>query len=122
MRAAMKRLWRTSLLAMFLGYQFLIHSAFQGNENKGVRLFAVFLPLLGFSWWVFSRAKNKLRWSCVVMLGGLAIYLIEQRQMGLLAIYGIFHFAAYIVLLYFFGRTLVSSGEALITRLARRVH
>ena len=118
----MKRLWKMSPLAIFIGYQFLVHLAFQGNQNKGVRLFALSLPLLGLAFWVFSRAKNKLRWSFVLLLGGLEIYLVEQDQIALLALYGISHFAAYVALLYFFGRTLMPGGEALITRLARRIH
>src|SRR5438309_407225 len=51
-----------------------------------------------------------------------AIYLVEQGQMGLAVLYGISHSVAYVTLLYFFGRTLMPGAEALITRLARRVH
>ena len=116
--------WLTKALVFlaFVGYQFLVHSAFHGEQSPWMRLVLLLLPLSALGYWTLVRAENKRFWVTVLLAAGAGIYWMEQDHLGLVAAYGLPHAIAYIGLLCFFGRTLLPGREALITRLARRVH
>jgi len=51
------------------------------------------------------------------------VYLVEhEEQLGLAAVSGTSHAAAYLLLLWYFGRTLARGREPLISRFARTLH
>ncbi len=88
-----------------------------------MRLALMLAPLLALAYWIAARARRKVPWLLILLAAAVGIFLLEQRAgWGLAAAYGIPHAAAYLMLLWFFGRTLVRGKEPLISRLARRVH
>lgn len=123
MRRAVGWIWKVLLLLACGGYQFLVHSTVNNGHAGPTRLVLLLLPLLALAYWIVARSRNKPLWLVILAAAGTGTYLLEQQdRLGLVAVYGISHAAVYLVLLWFFGRTLLRGGEALITRLARRVH
>lgn len=123
MRRAIGWTWKVLVLLACGGYQFLVHSTVNNGQAEPVRLVLILLPLVALAYWVVARSRNKLLWLIVLAAAGAVTYLLEhQERLGVAAVYGIPHAAVYLFLLWFFGRTLLRGGEALITRLARRVH
>jgi uncharacterized membrane protein len=83
----------------------------------------MWLPLAVLAGWVVVRSANKLLWLTAVLAIGLIVYWLDyQERLGLAATSGISHAAAYLFLLWYFGRTLALGREPAITRFARRVH
>lgn len=116
-------LWPALFLLLGAGYQYLVHSAVAGGQIQPVRIALAFLPLFALAWWVATRARNKLRWSLILLAAGMTIAALErQEHWGLAAAYGIPHAVIYASLLWLFGHTLRHGVEPLVTRLARRVH
>jgi len=112
-----------TILLLCAGYQVLVHSAVTGAQPEVIRLALTFLPLLILAWWAVTRSHHKLLWLLVLFAAGAATYLLAGRNVwGLAAAYGIPHALIYLSLLWLFGQTLLPGQEALITRLARRVH
>ena len=105
------------------GYLLLMHLAVSGNDAEPVRLALLSLPLLALGCWIVTRSSNRPFWLLILLAAGAAAYLLEREdRLGLAALYGLPHAAAYVFLLWFFGRTLLRGQESLITRLARQVH
>lgn len=105
------------------GYQWLVHSAVMEGQAESVRVSLMIVPLLALAYWVMMRARNKPLGLFILLAVSVAIYLLEhEKHWGLAVAYGIPHAAVYLFLLWFFGHTLLSGKEPLITRLARRVH
>jgi uncharacterized membrane protein len=121
--ATSKALKSLAILAL-LGYQLVVHFAVSGTQpGDTLRLALVLLPLLALAFWVAARATNKALWLVLLLLVGVAAYLLEHREsMGLIAFSGLSHAAACLFLLWYFGRTLTGGREPLITKFARRVH
>ena len=116
-------LWPALFLLLGAGYQYLVHSAVAGGQIQPVRIALAFLPLFALAWWVATRARDKLRWSLILLAAGMTIAALErQEHWGLAAAYGIPHAVIYASLLWLFGHTLRHGVEPLVTRLARRVH
>jgi uncharacterized membrane protein len=108
---------------MGVGYQYLVHSAVAGGQSETVGIALAFLPLLVPAFWIATRARDKLRWTLILLAAGGAIYVLKHNERwGLAAAYGLPHAAIYLSLLWLFGRTLRPGIEPLVTRLARRVH
>jgi len=116
-------LWPALIVLSGVGYQCLIYSAIGGRLIDSIRIVLAFLPLLALAWWIAIRAREKLRWSIILLAAAVAIYVLEQQgPAGAAAAYGAPHAAIYLSLLWLFARTLRRGHEPLITRLARRVH
>ena len=116
-------LWPAMFLLVGVGYQYMVHSAVAGGQSESIRIGLAFLPLLALAVWVATRARNKLLWSLILLMAGVAIFLLEQQERwGLATAYGIPHAVIYLSLLWLFGQTLWRGKEPLVTRLARRVH
>jgi uncharacterized membrane protein len=93
------------------------------GQSEAMRISLMIAPLLALAYWVMMRARNRILGLFVLLVVGVALYLLEhEKHWGLAVAYGIPHAAVYLFLLWFFGRTLLSGKEPLITRLARRVH
>jgi uncharacterized membrane protein len=116
--------WKTLAILALVGYQYLVHLAVSGTQaGFSLRLALVLLLLLALTLLVIVRFTNKPFWLAGLLLIAVVTYLLEQREsLGLLALNGMSHAAAYLVLLVYFGRTLTGGAEPLITRFARRVH
>lgn len=116
-------LWTALVVLGCFGYQWLVHSAVMEGQAESVRVSLMIVPLLALAYWVMMRARNKPLGLFILLAVSVAIYLLEhEKHWGLAVAYGIPHAAVYLFLLWFFGHTLLSGKEPLITRLARRVH
>jgi len=116
-------LWTALFVLACFAWQWLVHSAVADRQSEPIRVALMMLPLLAAACWIAARSRHKLLWTLVLVAGAGTIFLLEhQERWGLAAAYGLPHAAAYIFLLWFFGRTLRSGKEPFVTRLARRVH
>jgi uncharacterized membrane protein len=94
-----------------------------GAPGGALRAVLLWLPLVALAGWVVARARNKATWLAALSVAGVIVYVAEnQERLGLAAVSGIPHAAAYLFLLWWFGRTLVPGADSMVTRLARRVH
>ena len=124
MRRAAGWLWKSLAILALVGYQYLVHLAVSGTQaGFSLRVALVLVLLLALTLLVIVRFTNKPLWLAGLLLISVVAYLLERREsLGLLALNGMSHAAAYLVLLVYFGRTLTGGAEPLITRFARRVH
>jgi uncharacterized membrane protein len=106
-----------------VAYQLLVHFALSLNDTGVIRIVALSLPFIVVAYWALMHAGSKRLWVFMLLAAAGATYvLVRHDPPGLAAAYGLPHAGAYILLLWFFGRTLRPGQEPLITRLARRVH
>ncbi|MGH8661617.1 MAG: hypothetical protein ACREUB_07605 [Burkholderiales bacterium] len=123
MRRALGRTWKAFLVLAFIAYQYLVHTSVSSTHTGALYPILLWLPLAALALWVLVRSSNKPAWLAALAAAGIAVYLAEhQERLGLAAVSGISHAAAYLFLLWYFGRTLMRERESLITRYARRVH
>jgi uncharacterized membrane protein len=123
MRRALVWTWRSLLVLAFAAYQYLVHASIGSAHAGAHQAVLLWVPLVALAAWVAARASNRPFWFAVLGAAAALIFLAEyQERLGLAAVSGISHAAAYLFLLWYFGRTLTRDGEPLITRLARRVH
>jgi uncharacterized membrane protein len=123
MAAVLSWLWKVLAVLGLAGYQYLVHWTTIGGDSGALRIGLVWLPIVLLAVWVVTRAGNKLLWWSVLLAACASTYLLEYREhLGLALSYGIPHAATYLFLSWLFLRTLAPGAEALITRLARRVH
>lgn len=100
----------------------LAHIALSAGVSGSVWSGVLALPVVvAIIWLVLSARKPAL--SSVILLGSVvAIYALERwGGLGFVAAYGLPHAAAYLILLWYFGRSLRRGYEPVITRLARTV-
>lgn len=115
--------WKALILPACIAYQLLVHAVTVDEYGSSVRLMLAAIPLLGFAYWVAGFARNKLRWSLVLLAAGAVIYGIDQQdRLGLVAANGFSHAAINLFLMWLFGHTLFGGRVPLITGFARRVH
>ena len=123
MRRAIGWSWKALVVLACVAYQYLVHSSVSNAQSGPLHLVLMWLPLALLAGWAVARSANKLVWLTAVLAIGLIVYLLEhQDRLGLAATSGISHAAAYLFLLWYFGRTLARGREPAITRFARRVH
>ena len=123
MRRAIGWTWKAFIVLACVAYQYLVHFSITDAQPGPVHLVLMWSPLAAFACWVMARSRNKLSWLAVLLAMGIVIYLLEhQEQLGVAAASGMSHAAAYLFLLWYFGRTLAPGAEPIITRFARRVH
>jgi len=123
MRRAISWAWKAFIVLACVVYQYLVHSTISNAQTDLYYLVLLWLPLGVFAGWILVRSSNKPLWLVILLAAGMLVYLIEhQERLGLAAISGVTHAAAYLFLLWCFGRTLLRGREPLITRLARSMH
>ena len=123
MRRVIRRSWKVLIVLACIAYQYLVYSSVSNAQSGPLRLVLMWLPLVLLAGWVVARSANKLPWLTALLAIGLYVYLLEhQERLGLAATSGISHAAAYLFMLWYFGRTLARGREPAITRFARRVH
>jgi len=115
--------WKALIVLACIAYQYLVHFSVSNAQSGPLHLALMWLPLAVLAGWVVARSANKLLWLTAVLAIGLIVYWLDyQERLGLAATSGISHAAAYLFLLWYFGRTLALGREPAITRFARRVH
>ena len=116
-------MWKALALLGFVVWQWLAHLAAREETVGPLRLVLLMLPLVALAWWGIARARNK-AWCYLLLIAAVALIYALARgdQEYAAAAYGVPHAAINLFLLGFFARTLRPGREALITRLARRVH
>jgi len=107
--------WKGLALAGIVAYQVLVHVGVLGHVDRvlGALLAA---PMVALAAWLLLRSKERGLWLLII---GAAAALTFALGRSAAALYGVPHAAAYLSLLWFFGRTLAPGREAFITRLAR---
>ena len=123
MRRAIGWTWKALIVLACVAYQYLVHVSVSSAQAGLVYVVLLWLPLVVLAGWILLRSRNKPVWLAALLTAGMFVYLVEhQERLGLAAVSGISHTAAYLLLLWYFGRTLGRGWEPLITRLARSVH
>ncbi len=107
--------WKVLAVAGILAYQVLVHVGMLGNLERPMSALLA-APMVALAAWILLRSKERGLW--LLIIGAAAALTFSLGQSGA-ALYGVPHAAAYLSLLWFFGRTLVRGREAFITRLAR---
>lgn len=105
-----------------VAYQVLAHLALTHGSTDPVGIALLMLPMLALGGWILLRSRNRKTWLLILGTATAATFLLAQGEgPGLAAVYGLPHAAAYLFMLWLFGRTLVHGQEPLITRLSRQV-
>jgi uncharacterized membrane protein len=101
----------------------LAHAAVTGGLPAPARIALLGVPLLGLAFWAYARPGTRIFWLAALAVISVATLLYERGHgHGVVIAYGMPHAAAYLFMLWLFGRTLVRGREALITGVARRIH
>lgn len=111
------------LVAALVGYQILLHWAVSSDPGGGLGEFLTIAPLAAALIWFTGRSwRDRLGLTTLTLaaVGGW----IAWRAAGAnpAPVYLLPHVGVYFFMLWLFGHTLMPGREALITRLARRVH
>jgi uncharacterized membrane protein len=117
--------WQAAAVLAFAACPWLAHLALTQGADGALRLALLLLPLIALAYWIFAHAARKLPWLVILVAVAALTWALEQARAGtwgLAFMYGVPHAAAYLVLLWFFGRTLRRGRDPLISRVARRVH
>ena len=117
--------WRKGLilLAALVGYQILLHWAVSSDSGSGLGGFLTIAPLAAALVWFMGRSwRGWLGLTALTLsaVGGWIAWRAAGANPAL--VYLLPHVGAYLFMLWFFGHTLMSGREALITRLARHIH
>lgn len=116
--------WIGKLLILLgcVGYPLLAHLAVMQPQTGPMRLVLAMIPLVALAVWA-ARRPNKYFWLLTGLAIASAIYVVlAPTRLNIAAVYGIPHAAINLFLFWLFGRTLLRGRDALITRVARRVH
>ena len=123
MRRIARRTWTILLVLGCIAYQYLVHSSLDSERGTPLHVALMWLPLVALACWAMMRSRHKLPWLVALCAAGALVYVLDQREpVGPAASAGISHAGAYLLLLWYFGATLVRGREPIITRFARRVH
>ena len=123
MRGALGWAWKALVVLACIAYQYTMHVSVSNAQPGLLHTILLWLPLAVLAGWILVRSKHKPLWLAALLAAGMFVYLVEhEEQLGLAAVSGIPHAAAYLFLLWYFGHTLARGKEPLISRLARSVH
>jgi uncharacterized membrane protein len=123
MRSAIGWAWKALVVLACIAYQTGVHVSLSNAQPDLLRTILLWLPLAVLAGWILARSKHKPLWLAALLAAGMFVYLVEhEERLGLAAVSGIPHAAAYLFLLWYFGRTLARGREPLISRFARSVH
>jgi uncharacterized membrane protein len=114
--------WKVLALLGIVAHQLLVHVAFASASNDPLRIALLVAPMGVIAGVILWRASRRILWGFVLAAIALVTFLAHGAGLGVAALYGVPHAAAYVFLLWLFGRTLLGGRDALITRLARHVH
>jgi len=112
--------WKVLAAAAIVGYPILIHVGIAGSAGDPARTLLVMAPLAALGCWLLARSQNRMLWLLIVAGAAGATWLLARGTgLGTTVLYGVPHAAAYLFMLWLFGRTLLDGREAIITRIAR---
>jgi uncharacterized membrane protein len=115
-------LWKVFIVLGIIAYQALAHLALTNSSTYPVRMALVVLPMVALSCWIVLRSRNRALWLLILVGAAGATYLLAHGEgLGFAALCGVPHAAAYLFMLWLFGRTLLRGKEPLITRLSRQL-
>lgn len=117
-------IWKALAFLGFLSWQWLVHVSASEGVVGPLLLVLLTLPLLVLAWWAIARAQNKAGWFAVLLVAVALLYGLAKAGDGRLVVAacGVPHALINLLLLWLFARTLLPGSEALVTRLARRIH
>lgn len=104
------------LVIGLLGYQLLVHLGVTAGALDPARAALLAAPMIAVGAWILIRSPRRLLWLLILAA---AVGMTWFAGHGNAAFYGVPHAAAYLFLLWLFGRTLRAGREPIITRLAR---
>ena len=104
------------LVIGLLGYQLLVHLGVTAGALDPSRAALLAAPMIAVGAWILIRSPRRLLWLLILAA---AVGMTWFAGHGNAAFYGVPHAAAYLFLLWLFGRTLRAGREPIITRLAR---
>lgn len=104
------------LVLGLLGYQLLVHLGVTASALDPARAALLAAPMLAAGAWILIRSPHRLLWLLILGAAAAMTWFVGH---GSTALYGVPHAAAYLFLLWLFGRTLREGREPIITRLAR---
>ena len=100
----------------------MAHYALSAGASGFIWAVVLAAPVFACALWLAASTRSRALWLSVPLVSVAVIYLLERSGgLGFVAAYGLPHAVAYLLLLWYFGRSLRSGREALITRLARKV-
>lgn len=113
--------WKVLAVAGIVAYQVLVHLGVTSNGVDPARAALLALPVAAAGCWILLRSQNRLLWLLILAAAaGAALLLGRGAGPGSVALYGVPHAAAYLFMLWLFGRTLLPGREAFITHVARQ--
>ena len=107
--------WKVLAVAGIIAYQVLFHLGVGSGADR-LKTTLLLAPLVALGCWILLRSPNRLIWFLVLLIAGGVTWLLGEDSA---ALYGVPHAAAYLFMLWLFGRTLLAGREPIITRLAR---
>lgn len=100
----------------------MAHIALSAGASGVIWVAVLAVPVIGSVFWLAASTRVRAFWWSLPVISVIAIYALEELgRLGFAVAYGLPHAVAYSLLLWYFGRSLRSGREPLITRLARRV-
>lgn len=121
----MVRVGKLLVVVACIAYPFLLHLVILEREVDGLSLLLVLLPLLLWVSWIAVRTFARRWWPLLLgAMVALVYYMLVARHMrvGLIAVDGVWHASLNLLLLWFFGRTLLRGREPLISQISRRLN
>lgn len=109
--------WQVLAVAGVVAYQVLVHLGVAGGAPGTAAAVLLAAPAVAVGCWILLRSENRLLWILMIAMAAAATLALGG---GGAALYGIPHAAAYLFMLWLFGRTLRHGREPFVTRLARR--
>jgi uncharacterized membrane protein len=109
--------WKALAVAGIVAYPVFIHLAVTGGAADALRTALLVAPMLALGCWILVRSKQRALWLIIIGAAAAITVLLGQSRA---ALYGVPHAAAYLFMLWLFGRTLLAGREPIITRFARQ--
>ncbi len=108
--------WQVLAVAAIVAYQVVVHLGVARGSADALGSVLLFAPVAAIGCWILLRSRHRLLWLGIVAAAtGISLGLGRTAN----ALHGIPHAAAYLFMLWLFGRTLLRGREPFITRLAR---
>ena len=111
------------MLSLVVGYPLLIHCVVSSGKSDVLGEILILTPLALVILWLLGRSMGWRTVLAAIAAGAIAAgALWHWSSVNPMYLYPVPHVAANLFMLWFFGRTLRSGREPLITRIARYVH
>lgn len=113
---------RTLAVIACMACAVLAHFALSAGASGLAWAAVLAAPMIAWAGWLAAETRSRALWLSLALTLIAMIYLLERWDgLGFVVAYGLPHAAAYLLLLWYFGRSLGGGHEPVITRLARRI-